>query len=285
MGTPFTRLLTAARHALQPASKPDAPPTVCMVYIHFPGDAEHLMLTKRFVDSYLQYPPGHPHRTIVVCQGRKPEAEMKALLLKLPGCTFYQHDDTGWDIGGFIAVSRIISEDIIACMGGTAFVQKEGWLKRMVEVWQKHGPGFYGSLSTYEMTPHINTSGFWCAPALLAEYPKRVQTKAQRYQYEHGGYNSFWRCCLRQGVKVMVATWDGEYEWFDWRKETIPNIYRRGDQSNCLTFFRHTERFRLATPEMRKLMAQYADTLTDKEFIELERDKAERERDQEEGIK
>lgn len=262
----FTRLLAAAHEAISPTPKPDAPPSVVMVYIHFPGDAEHLTLTRRFVDSYRLNPPGHPHRTIVVCQGRKPDADMRALLLKLPGCTFYQHDDSGWDIGGFIAVSRIVSEDIIVCFGGTAFVQHNGWMKRMVEVWKKHGPGLYGSVATFEISPHINTSGFWCAPGLLAEYPHPVRTKAERYAFEHGSV-ALWKLALKSGIKVRLATWDGEYEWFDWRKP--PNIYRRGDQSNCITYFRHSTNFGNANPKTKLLMSQLADTLTDPEFIRL----------------
>ena len=264
----FDRLITAARQAISPSPQPDAAPTVCMVYIHVPGDAEHLTLTRRFVESYLRCPPGYPHRTIVVTQGRMPDKDMRQLLMKLPGCTFYQHDDSGWDIGGYIAVSRIISEDIGVYFCGTAFVQHVGWLKRMVDVWQKHGPGFYGSLGTYEISPHINTTGFFCPPALLAEYPHVVRTKADRYALEHGPVDRcLWKRCLRDGIKVRIATWDGVYEWWDWRKP--PNVYRRGDQSNCITFFRHSSNFGAANPKTREFMSKLADTLTDPEFIKL----------------
>ncbi len=101
---------------------------------------------------------------------------------------------------------------------------------------------------------------------MLEEYPVVVRTKGQRYQFEHG-LNSIWKMCLDRGDKVMMATFDGEYEWFDWRKGS--NIYRRGDQSNCLTMFRHTSRFRDAPPANKVIMERLADTLEDETFLRM----------------
>jgi GT2 family glycosyltransferase len=244
-------------------------PSVVVVYVHVPHDQEHIELTRRFVFSCLKNPGGVGHRIIVVCQGRPPTQEMRKLLLTLPNVSFYQHDDSGWDIGAFIAVSKTIPEDMMVCLGGTAFVQRQGWLQRMVSVWQKHGPGLYGSQATYEVSPHLNTSGFWCSPSLLANYPIKVNTKLQRYDFEHGR-NALWKLAYKKGCKVMLATWDGEYEWPEWRKP--PNIYRRGDQSNCVTFFRHSSNYAAADASLKRAMEKLADTITDPNYIRLKRE-------------
>lgn len=242
-------------------------PSIVVVYIYLPNDPEHVSLANRFVTQYLKCPAGVPHRVIVVNQGGYPSPEMKAQFAKLPNLSYYNHDDSGWDIGAFIAVSRVVTEDVIACFGGTGFVQHPNWLKRMVEVWKKHGPGFYGSNSSYEITPHLSTSGFWCSPQLLAEYPTRVRTKEDRYAFEHARAGKcFWRQCEAKGVKVMLATWDGEYEWRDWRKPA--NIFRRGNQSNCITFFRHSLLFATATEPVKAGMSKVADELTDAAYLE-----------------
>lgn len=266
----FTRgmgaLVAAAREAVTPGVVDKSKPSVVMVYVHVPGDVEHLSLTKRFVETYLKFPPEYPHRTIIVSQKEKPNDEMRQLLLKLPNASFYIHDDTGWDIGAFIAVSRIVSDDFMVCFGGTSYLQRAGWLKRMVDVWRQEGPGYYGTLGTYEISPHINTSGFFCLPELLAEYPYRIDTKADRYEFEHGSLALFKRC-LANGIRTRIVTWDGSYEWPDWRKP--PNVYRRGDQSNLLTCFRHTDNYQRAAPAVQKRMAELADTLTDPVFLKL----------------
>ena len=160
---------------------------------------------------------------------------MQQLFSALPDVTYFIHDNTGWDIGGYVALAKEIHDDFMLCVGSTGFFTRAGWLERMVDMWRKHGPGLYGSLATFEITPHLNTSGFWCEPGLLALYPKKVLTKTHRYEFEHGK-SAFWKIVTARGVNVMLATWDGEYEWRQWRLP--PNIYLRGDQSNCLTQFR-----------------------------------------------
>lgn len=264
-------LIGAAKAAIWTPAEADAPlpvkPSVTLVYIYVHGSLEHHELAKRFVASYRKFPPGIAHRTMIVCQGCRPVAHSLETLMQLPNCSFYVHNNSGWDIGGFITVSRIIPEDIMVCFGSSAYFKREGWLARMVETWQKHGPGFYGSLASYEISPHINTSGFWCPPRLLSEYPLRVQTKAQRYDFEFGK-NAMWKWCLKNGIKVRLATWDGEYEWPDWRKPD--NIYRRGDQSNCLAFFHHNDNFERASAEKREQMSKFADTVTDPTYMEAQ---------------
>lgn len=240
-------------------------PSAVIVYIHVPGDPKHEEYAKAFVGSYLKYPPESQHSTMVICQGGLPTPEMQRLLSTLPNTSFRIHDDSGWDIGGFQMASRLCYEDFMVCFGGSAYFQREGWLKRMKDVWKKRGPGLYGSLATFEVSPHLNTTGFWCSPSLLASYPIKVVDKKQRYDFEHGP-NAFWKFS-HKSVPVMLATWGGEYEWKDWRKPD--NIYRRGDQSNCLSYWHHISVFNELPENMKEAVSSHADTLTDPLYVAL----------------
>lgn len=248
----------------QPAQPLTSIPSITLVYIYVPGDAGHSDLASRFVSSYVAHPPGVTHKTIIVCNGNPPDDTAKKLFSCLPNTTFYKHDDSGWDIGAFLAVAKTCKTDIILCIGGQGHVKRAGWMIRMVEAWQKHGEGFYGSLSSYEVSPHLNTSGFWSSPRILQQYPITVTTFQQRYNFEHGP-DACWRMALNMGLPVLLVTWCGEYDWFNWRLPS--NLYRRGDQSNCLTYFKHTVLFDQADPGMKVAMSGYADTITDIVFI------------------
>lgn len=235
-----------------------------MVFVHVLNDPEYDGLTRKFLDSYSKFRPGFDHETVVVFNNGKPTDADRARFSSLPKVRFLETDNAGWDIGAFIAASKIITSKVAVYFGGTSYVQRAGWLERMLTVWAKYGPGFYGSLGTYEVSPHINTTGFWCAPEFVRKYPHRVVTKHERYGFEHRD-RALWRLVAKDGFPSLLATWDEELAWPQWR--TPPNIYRRGDQSNCITYFRHSTNYALASPQVKVTMERLADTLTDRQFI------------------
>lgn len=207
--------------------------TLC--YIHVPGDQAHNAMEERFVQSYLDFPPGVEHQTLIISQGGIPSKESMEMLGRLPNVRYLHRESSGLDIGGYIDASPLVETKFMLCMGGSSTVRKSGWMARMIEAAKQHGDGFYGGLSSYQIRPHLNTTGFWCPPLLLATYPTRVVTKGDRYEFEHGRGSLWWRL-NQSGFPTLMVTWDGEYEWMDWRKPH--NISCRGDQSNCLTYFR-----------------------------------------------
>jgi hypothetical protein len=251
---------------------------VDLAYIFVLGYPEFLEQAKRFVASYTDFPPQHPHDTIVVCNNGIPNQEEMDIFKPLPGVRFLHRDNSGHDIGGYIAAAKTSNADVLVCLGASVHFFREGWLKRMMEAWFKHGPGLYGSQSSFEVTPHINTTGFWCEPNLLAYYPYTVTTREDRYNFEHGCYNRciniaqpdthkdrvLWRMNKLSGSKTMLVTWDGEYEWWDWR---LPkNILRRGDQTNLLLWWKHTDGW-FSLPESAKpIWSKSTDTLKDPAF-------------------
>lgn len=195
----------------------------------------------RFVTTYHEYPPGVEHDTLVICNGG-PLSTAVSLLFSGMNAKMFPRSNNGWDIGGYIEAAKgpCADYDMMLCCGESIHFHKAGWLRRLVQAWQKIGPGMYGSLSSNLVRPHLNTTGFCSPPILLAQYPRTVSSKGERYEFEHGE-NSFWRMVSRRAMPVRLVTWDGTWEPRAWR---VPhNILWRGDQSNCLMWCQHTERF------------------------------------------
>jgi hypothetical protein len=241
-----------------------------VVYIYVPGCGQHKRQAMDYVGSVLANPAMAEHRNIIVCQGGLPESEMIELFGLLDDQSYYVHDDSGWDIGAYVAVAGQLDEDGEAlnpmfCCGGSTTVRQPGWLKRMMEAWTKLGPGVYGTNASYQFRPHLNTSGFMCLPNHLLRYPSLVQTKAERYQFEHGP-TSWWEIMHNQGERVRLVTWDGEYEWPQWR--TPLNISCRGDQTNCLTYFRINYAYENGDLQSKLNLEFLTDRLTDQSFAD-----------------
>lgn len=212
----------------------------------------------RFVASYFSFPPGAEHDTLIICNGGPLKYET-ALIFSALNPRFYPRvNDPGYDISGYIdAAKGPCSEyDMMICCGESCYFHREGWLKRMVSTWQRNGPGMYGSFSSNLVNPHLNTTGFVCSPKLLSKYPRKVQCKADRYEFEHGKF-PFWKFVASRGSPVKMVTWDGEWEPRSWRSPA--NILWRGDQSNCLMFCIHTDRYATAPTSIKTKWARGAD--------------------------
>lgn len=234
---------------------------ILIAYVCPTEPGEHLDLAARFVATYHAYPPGVPHSTVILSNGGYPTNEMRVLFstLGIPH-DYFIHDDSGFDIGAFQALSHSKPDcDFCLYLGGPAHFKRAGWLKRMAEVWSRSGPNLYGSLTSYQITPHIVTSGFWCDPALVRAYPKKVVTYKERSEFEHWP-TSLTYLAFGLGMNPKLVTWDGEYPVQHWR--TPPNIFRRGDQSNCLTYYRHTHFYDIEPEAQRRANAANSDLLT-----------------------
>jgi hypothetical protein len=90
----------------------------------------------------------------------------------------------GKDIGAYIEAAKTCDADIMVCLGSHVRINQDGWLKRIVEVWEQCGPGLYGPFASNVPIPHIRTTAFWCPPGWLGNYPWEVVTDQDRYNFE-----------------------------------------------------------------------------------------------------
>jgi hypothetical protein len=241
--------------------------TSTVVYIFPLCSPEYHDYALRFLESYHAFPPRMVHETVVVLNGGKATAEIRCLFSSLPNLRFLVRDNSGKDIGGFIAAAKTLTADLMVCFGSHGYFWREGWLRRMVEAREKHGPGLYGSSASYEVLPHLNTVGFWVDPPLLASYPWPVITDDDRYNFENQrtqDNRQFWKLVYRQGKPVLLVTWDGEYQWWDWR--TPPEIFRRGGQTAMLAWWKQTDVWRDCSPQEKARFRVDTDILRDRRF-------------------
>lgn len=210
--------------------------SVAIVYVYVPNSGPYHELAQRFIGSYSAHPPEYPHRTVIVCNGGEPSSVVDGLFAALPNRTLMHHNNAGKDIGAYQRAAREVSSELTVFFGASTYFRRGGWLKRMVESYQKHGPTLYGATGNrgnpaLHVYPHIRTTAFWLPTSIFNACPHKVTRDDQRYPFEHG------RFCLtdwiaKNGMVPLVVSWTGEYPWEHW--DAIPNGYHNGDQSNVL---------------------------------------------------
>jgi hypothetical protein len=210
---------------------------------------------RRFVSAYTMFPAEYPHQLHVVCNGGNPNPEILSLFSETSPI-YHQHDNSGWDIGAFEKVTAVDC-DLILFLGANTHFKRAGWLRRLIEAHERFGDGLYGTSASFAIYPHIRTNGFMCHPKLVhaAWINNRFRSKT-RHAFEVRK-TSLTTMAKQQGIPCLLVTWDGFYQQDEWRK--APNIFQRGDQSNCLIFDRHHEIYESSTPRQKIRLERITD--------------------------
>lgn len=228
---------------------------IMVAYVCVVGGLRSKEFAERFVASYHMFGPYHRHDLVVVANGGAVERDLALVFLSLE-CQVFQRSNHGWDIGAYLELSHQADVDMMVCLGESIYFHRAGWLDRLAQAYGKYGPGVYGSFTSNLVNPHINTTGFACGPEFLRGYPDPVSSRNDRYNFEHGR-QSFWRRVASVGKPVKLVTWDGEYDPPHWREPA--NILWRGDQSNCLMWCKHSDRYAVASAEVKSGWEKGAD--------------------------
>jgi len=231
----------------------------------YPLDAREAFLdnAKRWVSSYRQYPPGENHRVVVCLPNGTPTDSDKAIFADIVVSQFIEYTEGGWDIGAYQCVASQVDADLMVFTNSRVRFWKAGWMSRFVEAYKHFGPsGLYGASGSYERcfayaahwpNPHIRTSCFATNPKVFRRFPYTVTSRDEGFKFEAGEWN-FMQWYEDHGYPVRVVTWDGFYDKKNWRNP--PNIFRRGNQTNCLVYDRHHDLYFSAPPqEKQKLEA------------------------------
>lgn len=211
---------------------------VKLVLIYIYPDLNHHIynpLARRFVESYLEHPPGETDHEIIVAvnSGRSGCPEYEQLMRPL-SCDFVMHDNQGKDIGAFQVLSRRLDCDLMICLGAPVHFCRSGWLDRIRNVYEQEGPGLYSPWAFHEPKPHVRTTAFWLPPQLFRSYPHEIYN-GNRYEFEHGD-RSIYAHTKQEGLEAFQVTWDGCYTKKDWHQVTA---------SSTLFLDQHTDRNRL----------------------------------------
>lgn len=209
---------------------------VVVLYVYpLNGAQGHDNWAKQFAQTYKDFPAEYPHDLVVVSNGERPTQTTRDLLNLSERTFFFNHDDSGFDIGAYQHVAKHIDADMMVFLGGRSYLRRSGWLKRMVELFETYGDILYGSMQVNGnipagIWPHVRTTGFWMSPSLMNSYPEKVSTDAQRYPFEHGPNSLTMHCAKKSGAGV--GTFNGWY-WMDkWNEVT--EGYHSGSQRELL---------------------------------------------------
>jgi hypothetical protein len=229
-----------------------------IAYVTVTGGPKTAQLAERFVTTFRAFPPGVEDWSLVVIGNGGPVAwEIGALFAGIQ-TDFYPRQNEGGDIGAFIDVARAQNCDCLVCLGESVYFHRAGWLKRVAGAWYQCGPGMYGFYSSKLVTKHLNTTAFAVAPSLLCAWPEHVRSKEQRYNFEHGP-RPFWRHVESVGKPVRLVMWDYLLEPWEWRARQVENEFWRGNQSQCLMWCVHTERYANSTKGVKTRWTANAD--------------------------
>lgn len=212
----------------------------------------------RFVASWQLFPPGAPCDLWVACNGGPLESYQQLMFAPMNAMMFPRVNDGGRDLTGYQDAARGPCSDYEAVLflGESIYFHRKGWLKRLVDAWQRWGDGFYGPFASNNTRPHLQTSAFFCSPATLLSYPIRPLTRPARFEFEHGE-TALWRRVAVQGNPVRCVTFDGEWPPQIWR---LPqNILWRGNQSNLLMMNNHAQSWEQQTPLVKHQWSMKAD--------------------------
>lgn len=229
--------------------------TICVAYTVVSKGPITSDYISRFVATWMEYRPGVECDLLAVCNGGPILSEQSLMFAPLNARMFPRPNTPGFDLDGYreAAIGPAKDYDMLVCLGESVHFHREGWLKPLAEAWTTIGPGMYGPFASNLVRPHLNTSAFCTSPKLL----QRCQISTHdRYGWEHG-QNSFWRWVSSHGMPVRLVTWDGSWVPQLWRMPQ--NILWRGDQSNCLMWCNHTQRFAEADVKMKYTWSRGAD--------------------------
>ena len=198
--------------------------------------------SKRFLDTYLRFKPAIPHELIIVNCG----SSLHDGMFDEVATQYRVFNGGGFDCGTYQAVGGSLDCDLVFGLNTHTYFWRHGWLERFADEFGKHGPGVYGATASFEINPHLRTPAIAFDPKIMREYPHVINNRQEAADFEAGPENfSLWAFQQRHTVRLVAA--DGSYPLQAWR---VPqNIFRRGDQSNCLIFDRHTDIYAEADAE------------------------------------
>ena len=191
---------------------------VALIYI-FPTAkaATYVPLARRFVDSYLENPPGETeHEIHVAINGGIAIGDWCQQLFSPLPCQFFQHNNYGKDLGAYMVAADTIECDLMVCLGSPIHFHRPGWLDRIAMAYAENGPAVYGPWGFPVPAPHLRTTAFWLPPELLLAYPHKVGDK-ERYSFEHGT-DSITLWSQKMGLEPLMVTWAGTYQMSAWHK-------------------------------------------------------------------
>lgn len=211
---------------------------------------EFRVCAKRFRRTYQQYPPGYPHQLIVTWLRHYGNDDEIDLWQGVPA--LFQTYLPGVLGQSLLNDAKTSDCDFMVHIISRAYFHRTGWLARLMEAREKHGPGIYGSMvsefgcptQTHPYpNPHIRGSLWGADREILAQFPHELKDMQDEYRMECGEWNLA-RWFENQGAKAMLVRFDGEWERPEWEGRW----FLGSDMTPLLNWDRHTDAYGYGRP-------------------------------------
>lgn len=200
----------------------------------------------RFSATFERFPPGYPCEVIVCCNGGPLDEDCAPWIHD--GWKCLPRENRGADLGAYFHVARDFDCDLLVCLGESLHFHRPDWLKTLVSAFEQYPGGMYGFFASNLVTRHLNTSAFAIDPKLLRSCPT-PSNRMDRLKWEHGPY-PFWKRVSDLWKPVKLVTFSGIFNPPEWRTTTA-GMWQT-DQSDCLAWSIHCDRFFKANQETRR---------------------------------
>lgn len=210
----------------------------------------------RFLETYKKFDAGFPHTLTVVNCGLGLDEDHDSLFDEIAD-NYVCYDGGGFDCGTYQDLGWQQECDLVVGLNTHTYFHRKDWLKPLAEAAQQCGPGVYGVTASFERYPHLRTPCIAFHPSVIRRYPYRVGDRQGAELFEAGPENfSLW--AISQSYPCCLVTSEGEMLCKrDWRNAR--NIFRRGDQTNCLVWDRHTEVYEKSSKGYKAVLSKMAD--------------------------
>lgn len=213
---------------------------------------------QQFIATWLQFPPGVECELVPVLSGDDFTGEVTDLFIGLPVDQFVDYRNGGADIGASQFVAQDSQDDdFIVAMTSRVYFHRAGWLNHLAIAREIYGPGLYGCFASMEGGRlHLCTRCYSMDAFMWKQYPEIITSRDQGTFFEVGADNpngNLLEWAESKGWPGLLVYWDGVR-----RREhflTPANIFRTGNQENCLVFDKHTEAWFRADDEERERLS------------------------------
>ncbi len=223
---------------------------------------------ERFCRSFREYPPlGGAVVQPVFCNDDSYEAtELLELIPEASRLRPMFYAGGGCDIGcAQLVADSTHGNPFLICMTTRCYFHRAQSVSMLVEARQQHGPGLYGCSASHEGGRlHLCTRAYALDAEDLRAYPHRIIKRGGERGggtfFETGANNpdgNLLEWMERRGRPGRLVFWDGVREKPDWF--TVPNRFRNGDQSAMLVHDLHTDTWKGAPADQKKILSQWSD--------------------------
>ena len=177
--------------------------TVAVVYIAR-GVGAGLPAVEAFFDAYRRFPPGCPHRLVVIAKGWESVPGLPSLIdqVRAVGADLVTLPDDGFDWGAYMRVAPALNEQFLCLVNTHSRPMVPGWLALLRQSALLPGVGAVGATGSWgsmSVTWPLFEPGIF----RLALYPARLALVFMRLCRNFGSFPSFPNPHLRSNVLLV----------------------------------------------------------------------------------